>query len=95
MGKFDIDALNKVMSKVNKFGGVVADGNGVSEITEYISTGNYMLNAACTGSIFKGVPNNRSFCVAGPSGCLEKDELVNIYVFKTSTEYDGHTTNVE
>lgn len=78
MGKFDIDALNKVMSKVNKFGGVVADGNGVSEITEYISTGNYMLNAACTGSIFKGVPNNRSFCVSGPSGVGKTFLLLNM-----------------
>lgn len=76
--QFSIDDLNKVMSKVNKFGGVVADGAGVSEITEYISTGNYMLNACCTGSIFKGIPNNRSLTVSGPSGSGKTFLLLNM-----------------
>ena len=76
--EFSFDDLNKVISKVNRFGGKVSDGNGVSEITEYISTGNYMLNACCTGSIFKGIPNNRSICLSGVSGVGKTYLLLNM-----------------
>ena len=39
-----------------------------SEVTEWIDTGNYHLNACVSGSLFKGWPNNRSSSIAGPSG---------------------------
>lgn len=38
-------------------------------IKDYIDTGNYMLNAAMTGSLFKGVPSGRVTVFAGPKGC--------------------------
>lgn len=38
---------------------------GFSDISEYINTGNLMLNAALTGSLFGGYPNARSICLAG------------------------------
>ena len=65
--EFSFDDLNKEMSKISKYGDTL-DKNTISDIDEYIHSGNYMLNACLTGSLFKGYPNNRSVCVAGPSG---------------------------
>lgn len=94
-GTFSIADLNSAMNKNSKFGGLLANGGGVSKITEYIPTGNYMLNACVSGDIMKGIPNNRSICISGESGCLEKNEYINIYVFKTSTDYDGHEIHIK
>jgi RecA/RadA recombinase len=41
---------------------------GFSDITEFIPTGNYMLNALMSGSLFGGYPNTRSIGIAGDSG---------------------------
>jgi len=41
---------------------------GFSDIDEFIPTGNYMLNALMSGSIFGGYPNTRSVGIAGDSG---------------------------
>lgn len=77
-GKFTISDLNSAMSKNSQFGGLLSDGHGVSKITEYISTGNYILNACMTGSLFRGIPNNRSVCVSGPSGVGKTYLILNM-----------------
>lgn len=77
-GEFSFDDLNKVMSKNSKWGGLMSDGAGVSEITEYIPTGNYILNAAFTGSLFQGIPNNRSVQIYGPSSTGKTYILLNL-----------------
>jgi recombination protein RecA len=41
---------------------------GFSDIDEYIPTGNYLLNAQMSGSLFGGYPNTRSIGIAGDSG---------------------------
>lgn len=41
---------------------------GFADIDEFIDTGNYMLNALMSGSIFGGYPNTRSVGIAGDSG---------------------------
>lgn len=41
---------------------------GFSDIDEYIPTGNYLLNAQMSGSVFGGYPNTRSIGIAGDSG---------------------------
>lgn len=41
---------------------------GFSDITEYISTGNYLLNAQLSGSLRGGYPNARSVGLGGDSG---------------------------
>lgn len=38
-------------------------------IKDYISSGNYMLNACLTGSLFKGTPAGRVLTLAGSTGC--------------------------
>ena len=77
-GEFSFSDLNKEMSKNSKWGGLMSDGAGVSEITDYISTGNYACNACLTGSIFGGAPNNRMLCLSGESGTGKTYLLMNM-----------------
>lgn len=44
---------------------IVADGLGSAEFSGYIDTGSYILNAALSGSIYGGVPNNKVTAFAG------------------------------
>lgn len=58
--KFNDLLEKKVKSKVTLM--------GFSDIDEYIPTGNYLLNAQMSGSVFGGYPNTRSIGIAGDSG---------------------------
>ena len=58
--KFNDILEKKVKSKVTLM--------GFSDIDEYIPTGNYLLNAQLSGSLFGGYPNTRSIGIAGDSG---------------------------
>ena len=64
---FTFDDLNTELANLNPLGSVM-DQSNFSEVTEWIHTGNYHLNACVSGSLFGGWPNNRSSSVAGPSG---------------------------
>lgn len=77
-GVFSISDLNKALSKNSKFGALLSEGGGTSQISEYISTGNYLLNACMSGSLLKGIPNNRSICLSGESGVGKTYLLLNI-----------------
>lgn len=44
---------------------IAADGTASSEFTGFIDSGSYMLNAALSGSIFGGIPNNKAVVLAG------------------------------
>lgn len=65
--KFTFDDLNAELANLNPLGSVMNQSN-FSEVTEWIHTGNYHLNACLSGSLFNGWPNNRSCSIAGPSG---------------------------
>ena len=58
--KFNDLLEKKVKSKITLM--------GFSDIDEYIPTGNYLLNAQMSGSVFGGYPNTRSIGIAGDSG---------------------------
>ena len=77
-GVFSIGDLNKAMSKNSKFGALLSEGGGTSKITEYIPTGNYLLNACMSGSLLKGIPNNRSICLSGETGVGKTYLLLNM-----------------
>lgn len=77
-GEFTINDLKKELSKNSKFGALLSEGGGTSKITEYIHTGNYLLNACLTGSLLKGIPNNRSVCLSGESGVGKTFLLLNM-----------------
>jgi len=67
INSFTFDDINKELAAVNPLGSVMETSN-FSEVTEWIDTGNYHLNACISGSLFGGWPNNRSCSIAGPSG---------------------------
>jgi RecA/RadA recombinase len=71
------DSLFKEMKKLNPFSSSLADSDFALP-SEYISTGNYILNATLTGSLRKGIPNNRSICLAGESGAGKTFVLLNL-----------------
>lgn len=63
---FSFEDFDKALSKVPGMElGSIIETNTFSEITEYIHTGNYLLNAQISGSIFGGVPNARSIGLVG------------------------------
>ena len=81
--------LDKSLSKIAGFEtGSILTTNTFSEVDEWIPTGNYLLNAQISGTLFGGVPNNRSFGVMGDPGCLQKNQKVLIYRFKDNKPYD-------
>jgi len=65
--QFTFDDLNAELSNLNPLGSVMEQST-FSDVTEWIDTGNYHLNACVSGSLFGGWPNNRSCSIAGPSG---------------------------
>lgn len=64
------DDLNSELEKNTKtFSlGSRMDKSTFSDVTEFIPTGNYALNACISGNLFGGWPNNRTMAIAGPSG---------------------------
>lgn len=49
----------------NKYASLAADGIEAGDITGFISTGSYMLNAILSGSIYGGLPDNKITAIAG------------------------------
>lgn len=64
--EFSFEDLNGELSKVSNLGNTM-DVSEISLVDSYIHSGNYMLNAALTGSLKKGFPANRAVELAGPS----------------------------
>lgn len=64
----DNDSLFDLVNSIDSGAEVLADCK-TAVISDYINTGSYILNAAMTGSLFKGVPCGRVTTLAGPSGC--------------------------
>lgn len=64
--EFSFAELDKQLSKIEGFeSGSILEINDFSEVTEWIPTGNYLLNAQLSGSLFGGIANNRSMGIAG------------------------------
>lgn len=63
---FDFAKMDAALSKIPGFelGSLIAT-NTFSEVDEYIPTGNYLLNACISGSLFRGIPNSRSLGLSG------------------------------
>lgn len=68
MAKSPLDAFSKFNDILEKRVKSKVELRGFSDIEEYISTGNYLLNAQMSGSLFGGYPNTRSIGIAGDSG---------------------------
>lgn len=65
-GEFSFEAFNDKLSKVPgmHLGSIMAEST-FSTITDYINTGNYLLNAQISGSMFGGVADARSLGLVG------------------------------
>ncbi len=63
-----ISAFSSFNSKLEKTTKKRVDLMGFSDITEFIPTGNYLLNAQMSGSLRGGYPNARSLGIGGDSG---------------------------
>lgn len=64
--EFSFAELDKQLSKIEGFeSGSILENNDFSEVSEWIPTGNYLLNAQLSGSLFGGIANNRSMGIAG------------------------------
>ena len=75
--QFSFEDLDKSLSKVSELGSILTE-NKFSKIDEYIPTGNYVLNAQLSGSLFGGIPNTRSVALSGESGVGKSFLCLNI-----------------
>lgn len=58
--------LKNLISKINNpDASIVSEGLDGSDVTGFIDTGSYVLNALLSGSIYCGLPNNKISCLAG------------------------------
>jgi len=71
------------------------ENSSYARISEWIPTGSYIFNACLSGSLFGGMPNNRSLCFAGEEGCLQKNEEVEIYIIKNPKISQHHELKKE
>ena len=81
--------LNDLLNTIAPDGEMI-DINPIAKIDEWIPTGWYILNAALSGSLFGGLPNRRSICLAGSEGCLEKNQEIEIYIIKNPNITQEH-----
>ena len=49
----------------NEYAGLVSEGVSAGDVTDYIDSGSYVLNALVSGSIFGGFPSNKITAIAG------------------------------
>lgn len=68
MSKSTLSKFEKFSSLLDKKTSGKIRLRSFANIEEYIGTGNYLLNAQISGSLFGGYPDTRSFCLAGESG---------------------------
>jgi RecA/RadA recombinase len=68
---------NMIKIAGNKYAGKVSDGN-VSDVSTYFDTGSYALNALVSGSIYNGIPSNKTVVFAGESATGKTFFALNI-----------------
>jgi len=87
--EFSFADLDKQLSKIEGFElGSILEENDFSEVSEWISLGNYLLNAQVSGSLFGGVPNNRSMGIAGDPATGKTFVCMNIVREAQKMDYD-------
>lgn len=60
-----VDEVFSMIDKINPDAGTLSE-HSLSTVSDYIDTGNYSLNAICSGSVYGGVPVGRITGVFGP-----------------------------
>ena len=60
------DIFNQLLAETdNEYAGIVDDGVAAGDVSGYIGTGNYAMNALLSGSIYGGLPQNKVTALAG------------------------------
>lgn len=86
---FSFAELDKQLSKIDGFeSGSLLENNEFSEVGEWIPTGNYLLNAQLSGSLFGGIANNRSMGIAGDPQTGKSFLCMNIVREAQKMDYD-------
>ena len=62
----------------NQYAAIASDGIDAGDVTGYISTGSYSLNALLSGSIYGGIPSNKVFAFAGESSTGKTFYAMNV-----------------
>lgn len=77
--EFSFLDLDKELSKIKGFetGSILAE-NTFSEVDDWIPTGNYLLNAQLSGTLFGGIPNTRSLGLMGDPGTGKSFVCLNV-----------------
>ena len=60
------DFLKDIIKETgNEYASLVSDGVAAGDVSSFIDTGSYTLNALLSGSIFGGLPSNKITAIAG------------------------------
>ena len=70
----------KTLKKIDNDVEIIEEST-MSNINEWISSGNYILNACLSGDLFRGIPTGRVTTIAGPSG-TGKTYLICFFMLK-------------
>jgi RecA/RadA recombinase len=81
----------------------IIENSSLVSIKEFINTGNYIFNAHLSGSLFGGIPSNRSVLIAGEPGtgktflslniCRESQKMgYDVFYFDSEAAIDVQTT---
>ena len=75
----DKNIFTELLSEIdNEYAGIADDGVDAGDITGYIGTGSYSLNALLSGSIYDGLPNNKVTALAGEPSTGKTFFAINI-----------------
>jgi len=77
VGVVTFDDINKQLATTSPWGSLMTEDT-TSSVKDYLHTGNYILNAAFSGSILKGIPTNRTIVLSGESSTGKTYLLLNI-----------------
>jgi RecA/RadA recombinase len=80
--------LNKNLAKIHPYGNIMNDPD-YGKITDWIDTGNLILNMGISGSFTKGIPNNKIVGLIGDSQTGKTFLLLNI--FKNALRKNGYS----
>ncbi len=85
-----MEFLNQIVKESkNEYVGFVSDGVAAGDISGFVDTGSYMLNAIVSGSIFGGIPSNKITALAGESGVGKTYFCLSVVRYFLDSNPDG------
>lgn len=88
--------LNDLIKETgNEYAAIADDGIEAGDVTGYINTGSYSLNALLSGSIYGGLPSNKVTCFAGEPSTGKTFFAINIAKHFLKNNTDGYVIYFE